>query len=45
MRSCSHECYVTTDDGSYGIKGFGSTVLKDVLLKIGYQTDGDNSKV
>lgn len=27
MRAVSHECYVTTDDGSYGVKGFGTTAL------------------
>ena len=27
MRAVSHEVYVTTDDGSYGINGFGTTAL------------------
>lgn len=36
MKSVSDEAYVTTDDGSYGIKGFGTTVLKDLIEKAGY---------
>jgi ferredoxin--NADP+ reductase len=31
MRECSDELIVTTDDGSYGIEGFGSTVLQEML--------------
>lgn len=27
MKSVSHEVCVTTDDGSYGMKGFGTTAL------------------
>lgn len=36
MKDVSDEAYVTTDDGSYGIKGFGTTVLKDLIEKAGY---------
>ena len=31
MRTVSDELYVTTDDGSYGIKGFVTTKLKEIL--------------
>ncbi len=31
MRQACTELYLTTDDGSYGIKGFGTTVLKDII--------------
>lgn len=31
MREASTELYLTTDDGSYGIKGFGTTVLKEIM--------------
>ena len=31
MKQASTELYLTTDDGSYGIKGFGTTVLKDII--------------
>lgn len=31
MKEASTELYLTTDDGSYGIKGFGTTVLKDII--------------
>lgn len=31
LKEFSDELIVTTDDGSYGIEGFGSTVLKDML--------------
>ncbi|MBR1424012.1 sulfide/dihydroorotate dehydrogenase-like FAD/NAD-binding protein [bacterium] len=31
MREACTELYLTTDDGSYGIKGFGTTVLKDII--------------
>lgn len=31
MRAASTELYLTTDDGSYGIKGFGTTVLQDIM--------------
>ncbi len=31
MREASHELYITTDDGSYGRKGFVSDVLKELL--------------
>ena len=29
--SACTELYLTTDDGSYGIKGFGTTVLQDII--------------
>jgi len=31
LRDISDELIVTTDDGSYGVEGFGSTVLKNIL--------------
>ncbi len=31
MREASHELHITTDDGSYGRKGFVSDVLKELL--------------
>ncbi|MBP3821718.1 sulfide/dihydroorotate dehydrogenase-like FAD/NAD-binding protein [bacterium] len=31
MKSACSELYLTTDDGSYGIKGFGTAVLKDII--------------
>jgi ferredoxin--NADP+ reductase len=31
MKEASAELYLTTDDGSYGIKGFGTTVLKEII--------------
>ncbi len=31
MREASTELYLTTDDGSYGIKGFGTTVLQEII--------------
>ncbi len=31
MKSACTELYMTTDDGSYGIKGFGTTVLKEIM--------------
>ena len=31
MKAASTELYLTTDDGSYGIKGFGTTVLQDIM--------------
>ena len=31
MKSASTELYLTTDDGSYGIKGFGTTVLQEII--------------
>ena len=33
MRQSSTELYVATDDGSYGIKGFVTNVLKDLIEK------------
>lgn len=36
MRDVSHECYVTTDDGSYGIHGFGTTALQKIIDEAGY---------
>ena len=33
MRAASHELLITTDDGSYGRKGFVTDALKDVLDK------------
>jgi ferredoxin/flavodoxin---NADP+ reductase len=33
MKAATSELFVTTDDGSYGIKGFVSEVLKDLILK------------
>lgn len=33
MREFSDEVIITTDDGTYGIKGFGSTVLDEMLDK------------
>lgn len=38
MGECSNELIVTTDDGSYGIEGFGSTVL-DEMLQEGREID------
>ncbi len=31
MKQACTELYMTTDDGSHGIKGFGTTVLKDII--------------
>lgn len=31
MKEASTELYLTTDDGSYGIKGFGTAVLQDII--------------
>ena len=31
MKNACTELYVTTDDGSFGIKGFGTTVLKEIM--------------
>ena len=31
MKDACTELYLTTDDGSYGIKGFGTTVLQDII--------------
>ncbi len=31
MKTASTELYLTTDDGSYGIKGFGTTVLQEII--------------
>jgi len=31
MRGCSHQLYVTTDDGSYGRKGFVTEQLQEIL--------------
>ena len=31
MKATSTELYLTTDDGSYGIKGFGTTVLQEII--------------
>lgn len=31
MKEACTELYLTTDDGSYGIKGFGTTVLNDII--------------
>lgn len=31
LREVSDELIITTDDGSYGIEGFGSTVLQDMI--------------
>jgi ferredoxin--NADP+ reductase len=35
MRAASHTCYVSTDDGSYGIKGFVTDILKQVIAEKG----------
>jgi ferredoxin--NADP+ reductase len=31
MKKACTELYMTTDDGSYGIKGFGTTVLQQII--------------
>lgn len=31
MKTACSELFLTTDDGSYGIKGFGTTVLKNII--------------
>lgn len=31
MKDACTELYLTTDDGSYGIKGFGTTVLQEII--------------
>ena len=31
MKDACTELFLTTDDGSYGIKGFGTTVLKEIM--------------
>ena len=31
MKEACTELYLTTDDGSYGIKGFGTAVLQDII--------------
>lgn len=36
MKAVSNNLYVTTDDGSYGIKGLVTEVLKDLLSKDSY---------
>lgn len=36
MREVSDNLYITTDDGSYGIKGFVTEVLKDLCQKDNY---------
>ncbi len=36
MKEASDELYITTDDGSYGKKGFVSDVLKELLTKSSY---------
>lgn len=33
MKDVCTELFLTTDDGSYGIKGFGTTVLKEIIEK------------
>ena len=33
MKDACTELFITTDDGSLGIKGFGTTVLKDIMEK------------
>lgn len=33
MKKASTELFITTDDGSFGIKGFGTQVLKDLMDK------------
>jgi len=33
LRAVSDQLIITTDDGSYGIQGFGSTVLQDLIEK------------
>lgn len=40
MKNACTELYVTTDDGSLGIKGFGTTVLKEIMdrEKVDYAT-------
>ena len=35
LRKLSSELYVTTDDGSYGVKGFVTTVLREKLDELG----------
>lgn len=37
MRESSDDIYITTDDGSYGQKGFVTDVLKDLLNKAEYE--------
>ena len=44
MRSVSDEVYVTTDDGSYGIHGFGTTALQQVIDEAGYKKDDENAE-
>lgn len=36
VKGASDEIYITTDDGSYGKKGFGTDILKELLLKQKY---------
>ncbi|MFH0877709.1 MAG: sulfide/dihydroorotate dehydrogenase-like FAD/NAD-binding protein [Candidatus Omnitrophota bacterium] len=36
LRKTSDEIYITTDDGSYGQKGFTTDVVKDLLSKASY---------
>lgn len=36
MQKVSHNCFITTDDGSYGKKGFVTDVLKELLQKESY---------
>ena len=43
MRAVSHECYVTTDNGSYGIKGFGTTALQQIIDAAGYKKDDESA--
>jgi len=33
MKEASSELFLTTDDGSYGIKGYGTDVLKNIISK------------
>ena len=33
MKDACTELFLTTDDGSYGIKGYGTTVLQDLMSK------------
>jgi ferredoxin--NADP+ reductase len=33
MKTACSELYLTTDDGSYGIKGFGTTVLDEIIKR------------
>ena len=44
MRSVSDEVYVTTDDGSYGIHGFGTTALQQIIDEAGYKKDDEKAE-